>query len=234
MPGPLIRKPDLLPDYIDPAKASDEDSLLHTILRKAVSAIGLDDPQSQVLGSLMPMTTIESGGGGLSKLLQEIFAKNPAARGVYEKAMQSQLLEVLENRARAQTVRTAQLETANKAMESTLEGTPKIIPTETGHAYAMPKELKTRAPLVEPATATPPQTTTPAVAPAQAPVDPSVKKVYKPAVNPMSGIVSDTDRAQIRKLFHEGADTTLLIKAFGLDKHKFGGDALLRRIIEGK
>lgn len=138
MPGPLIKSPEL-PWWADPKGASVMDPLYVTLARKAAGILGADDPNSQVMniagGPLA--TTVESK--GLSPLLKAIFTKSPEAEGVYNKAMASQLPEVLANRQASNAAKYATNARAHDALlDLAVSGRPRPIPTATGFDTAIP------------------------------------------------------------------------------------------------
>lgn len=57
MPGPLL-KPQPLPESIDPQNASVFDPLYKTLLRKATSMVGLDDPVNSVMTAASPAVMV--------------------------------------------------------------------------------------------------------------------------------------------------------------------------------
>lgn len=59
MPGPIVSSGEL-PWWLDPAKKSVTDPLYITLLRKAASITGLDNPEAAVMGIAAPMMAAES------------------------------------------------------------------------------------------------------------------------------------------------------------------------------
>lgn len=119
-------------------------------LKKATS-IGPNpsaDPDNWMRGEvpLGPLKGLAAATTKLPKVLEDIFAKNPAARGVYEKAMKIQLDEVAKEREVARTANYARDAKAYGALlETHYGGRPQPIPTKTGWLTAIPKEEATRA-----------------------------------------------------------------------------------------
>lgn len=54
MPGPVIKKPGL-PNWADPETASVFDPLYETLIKKAVGALGIDDPTTAITSMASPM-----------------------------------------------------------------------------------------------------------------------------------------------------------------------------------
>lgn len=105
---------------------------LPTALGTAVGA-GFGSPRLQGFGEVEH---------DVSPLLQKIFAENPNARGIYEKAMAAQMPEFRAQLDAAHGAKAAQLGQANEAMQGVLDGVPKAIQTDTGHTTAIPKWVK--------------------------------------------------------------------------------------------
>ena len=93
-------------------------------------------------GPKMPFGSLKGVGSAeeaTSPLLREIFAKNPAAAGIYNKAMQAQLPEVLAGRQANAAARYATQANAHDALlDLEHAGRPRPIPTDTGFATAIP------------------------------------------------------------------------------------------------
>jgi hypothetical protein len=76
-----------LPESVDPAKASDDDALYQTLLRKAASALGLDDPVGAAMGMVSPMPAVTMFPVTGTKLANE--AARKAGNTAYEAAIKN-------------------------------------------------------------------------------------------------------------------------------------------------
>jgi len=81
-------------------------------------------------------------------VLEELFASNPAAKEAYERAMQSQIGQVMEERAAAQPSKYSRAADAHDALlDLSVADRPRPIPTETGWEIAIPTSRTQRAPM---------------------------------------------------------------------------------------
>ena len=118
-----------------------EGDWLGTAVQGLLGAIGLGDSSSQanrggqLAASVVPLL---SSGVKLPRILEEVFAANPAARGAYERMLESQGPEVLAAKRAANEARLDELTRTNQALTNVASDSPQMIPTETGHAIAIP------------------------------------------------------------------------------------------------
>lgn len=112
--------------------------------------IGMDNPLAQVSPSkaLMPAQGMldlapEAAQGAMGKapgLLEQIFAANPQARAIYERAMTAQLPDAMA----ANAAKYSHVPGQNSALQELLAGRPKPIPTATGYETAIPKPSRSK------------------------------------------------------------------------------------------
>lgn len=89
----------------------------------------------QLAGAAMPFL---GASGALPKLLEDIFAANPAARSAYEQAMASQMMQVGHEREAMRVGQEALQGARGSALQSLEGGKPVPIPSETGWETAIP------------------------------------------------------------------------------------------------
>lgn len=106
------------------------------------------DTQSGRFGELLAAGAPMVGGAArLPRILEEVFAANPAARGSYERAMASQLAQMAEEKKAADAARYARAAEAHDALlDLAVADRPRPIPTETGWETAIPLQESPQAP----------------------------------------------------------------------------------------
>lgn len=152
MPGPLsgLKKATSIgPDPNPPGHP--EDDYLGTGIQGLLGAFGLGDPESQANrgGQLVSAAApIVSGSVKIPGILREIFAKDPGAQEVYERAMASQLAEVGADRIANRASRYGRAAEAHDALlDLDVADRPRPIPSDTGWEIAIPLQPGRSAPV---------------------------------------------------------------------------------------
>lgn len=76
-----------------------------------------------------------------SPAIRSVFAANPKAEPAYNAMMKSQLPNVLAQREAANAAKMEHNTAVNQSLKSLDAGTPKMVPTETGFAIPIPRDL---------------------------------------------------------------------------------------------